>query len=133
MLKTNLGISDKVSCPTDANINPKTAIIIAFKNCPLEEKAATAVLPTIHEEWETTPIDISYGDVAATPVRILMSASYSGLIIKTSTIHDSNESLMIHDSTRFTIPRFTIRGPHIPFRSPTGGPASNMTSFAIGT
>ena len=47
LLKTNLGISDKVSCPTDANINPKTAIIIAFKNCPLEEKAATAVRPRI--------------------------------------------------------------------------------------
>ena len=47
LLKTNLGMSDNVSCPTDASIKPRTAIIIAFKNCPLDEKAATAVRPRI--------------------------------------------------------------------------------------
>jgi hypothetical protein len=47
VLKVNLGISDKVSCPTDANIKPKTHIIIAFKKFPLDENAATAVNPNI--------------------------------------------------------------------------------------
>ena len=47
VLKVNLGISDKVSCPTEANIKPKTHIIIAFKKFPFEEKAATAVKPNI--------------------------------------------------------------------------------------
>ena len=32
LLKVNLVISDKESCPTEANIKPKTTIIIAFKN-----------------------------------------------------------------------------------------------------
>ena len=32
LLNVNLVISDKLSCPTDANINPSTTIIIAFKN-----------------------------------------------------------------------------------------------------
>ena len=47
VLKVNLGISDKVSCPTDANIKPNTHIIIAFKKLPLDENAATAVKPKI--------------------------------------------------------------------------------------
>ena len=47
VLKVNLGISDKVSCPTDANIKPNTHIIIAFKKLPFEENAATAVKPNI--------------------------------------------------------------------------------------
>ena len=47
LLNVNLVISDKLSWPTDANINPSTTIIIAFKNCPLEEKAAIAVKPKI--------------------------------------------------------------------------------------
>ena len=47
VLKVKRGISDRVSCPTDANINPNTHIIIAFKKLPLEEKAATAVNPKI--------------------------------------------------------------------------------------
>ena len=38
-------MSDKGSWPTEANIKPKTAIIIALRNCPFEEKAATAVNP----------------------------------------------------------------------------------------
>ena len=46
-LNTNLGISDKVSCPTEANINPNTTIIIAFKKCPFAENADTAVNPRI--------------------------------------------------------------------------------------
>ena len=45
LLKTKRGISDKVSCPTEASINPNTTIIIAFKNCPFEENADTAVKP----------------------------------------------------------------------------------------
>ena len=47
LLNVNLVISDKLSWPTDANINPSTTIIIAFKNCPLDEKAAIAVKPKI--------------------------------------------------------------------------------------
>ena len=47
VLKVKRGISDKVSWPTDANINPKTHIIIAFKKLPFDEKAATAVKPKI--------------------------------------------------------------------------------------
>ena len=43
----NLVISDKESCPIDANIKPNTTIIIAFKNCPFDEKAAIAVNPKI--------------------------------------------------------------------------------------
>ena len=47
LLNVNLVISDKESCPTDANIKPRTTIIIAFKNCPFDEKAAIAVNPKI--------------------------------------------------------------------------------------
>ena len=47
VLKVNLGMSDKVSCPTVASINPNTHIIIAFKKLPLDENAATAVKPKI--------------------------------------------------------------------------------------
>ena len=47
LLNVNLGISDNVSCPTEANIKPNTHIIIAFKKFPFEEKAATAVSPNI--------------------------------------------------------------------------------------
>ena len=47
VLKVNLGISDKVSCPTEANMRPNTHIIIAFKKFPFDENAATAVKPNI--------------------------------------------------------------------------------------
>ena len=47
LLKVNLGISERVSWPTLANINPRTTIIIAFKKLPFDENAATAVKPRI--------------------------------------------------------------------------------------
>ena len=47
LLNVNLVISVKESWPTDASINPNTTIIIAFKNCPFDEKAAMAVRPRI--------------------------------------------------------------------------------------
>ena len=39
LLNVNLGISERVSWPTLASINPSTTNIIAFKKCPLAEKA----------------------------------------------------------------------------------------------
>ena len=47
LLKVNLVMSDNESWPTVASINPKTTIIIAFKNCPLDENAEIAVKPKI--------------------------------------------------------------------------------------
>ena len=47
LLNVNLVISDNESCPTVASINPKTTIIIAFKNCPFDENAEMAVKPKI--------------------------------------------------------------------------------------
>ena len=43
----NLCMSERVSRPTQANINPRTTIIIAFKKLPFDENAATAVKPSI--------------------------------------------------------------------------------------
>jgi len=47
LLNVNLVMSDKESCPTDANIKPKTTSVSGVGGWGGEEKAAIAVKPKI--------------------------------------------------------------------------------------